>query len=432
MTPSLAPSSTTTPARPGGWAAPIAAGAVVAAASTVVAAAGVVVTSAGDDQRDFHLPSVMLLRESFPHVDLVGLPTATGPLYHLVLAALTGPVGLGAAATQAVASIFAVALAVLAVAYARAAPTWAGRAAAPLLLSAYFWQSALWMLTDDAALLFAFGALALCLASDGARARLAVGVLIALAIAVRQNSVWLLLPACAAACFPLGGDGPRWPGAAALARICGPGLVTLAGLSLLWGGIAPPAGRTMNAMHLSPVSPSFVAAVGAVFVVPLVLAVATVSDVRAWTREAALVGAVVALPALVFSSAATLAPDDARRGGLVWSVVGALPDVAGRSPALVILAFAGGFAATVAARMLPARDGAVLAATLVGLAAVLLAGAQLYQKYAELPIAALAVILLTRLFAAGRIRRRWPLAALAALAAVVTAGTVVWPILHAL
>ena len=219
------------------WGVPIAVGGVVAVVSTVVALAGIVATAGGADQRDFHLPSVMLIRESFPHIDFVGLPTATGPLYHLVVAALSGPLGLGAAGTQAVGAIFAVALAVLAVFHVQAAPTWAGRvlAVAPLLLSAYYWQSALWMLTDDAAMLFAFAALAVSLKFDGARAQLAVGVLIAAAIATRQNSVWLLLPACAAYAFA-GGSGPRWPGVAALARICVPGLAILAWLTALWGG----------------------------------------------------------------------------------------------------------------------------------------------------------------------------------------------------
>lgn len=239
-------SDTTTAARQTTrWGAPIAVGGVVAAASTVVALAGVVATAGGADQRDFHLPSVMLIREGFPHIDFVGLPTATGPLYHLVVAALSGPLGLGAAGTQAVAAIFAVALAVLAVFHVQAAPTWAGRAlaVAPLLLSAYYWQSALWMLTDDAVMLFAFAALAVSLTFDGARAQLAVGVLIAAAIATRQNSVWLLLPACAAYAFA-GGRGPRWPGVAALARICAPGLAILTWLTVLWGGsLCPRVGR---------------------------------------------------------------------------------------------------------------------------------------------------------------------------------------------
>ncbi|SDR29294.1 hypothetical protein SAMN04489765_4627 [Tsukamurella pulmonis] len=404
----------------------------MAAASTAVAVSGVIATAGGDDQRDFHLPTVMLIRESFPHIDFVGLPTATGPLYHLVVAALSGPFGFGAAATQAVGAIFAVALAVLAVAFAQAAPTWTGRAlaVAPLLLSAYFWQSALWMLTDDAAMLFAFAALAVSLRFDGARAQLAVGVLIAAAIATRQNSVWLLLPACAA--YAVAGGGPRRPDIAALTRICAPGLGTLAGLTVLWGGIAPPAGRAMNAMHRSPTSLSFVAAVAAVFLVPVVLAVSPLTEVRSWAREASVVGVVAALPAVVFASAATLAPDDARRGGLVWSAVGSLPDVAGRSPVLIVLAFVGGFAATVLVRTVPARAGVVLATALPALAAVLVFGAQLYQKYAELPVAVLTVLLLVPLFAAGRVRRRWPLICLAALQAALTAGLVGLPILQSL
>ncbi|WP_148281425.1 hypothetical protein [Tsukamurella sp. 1534] len=416
------------------WLEPAAAGAIVTAASVVVAWGGVVVTSAGDDQARFHLPSVMLLRATAPDFDLVGMPTATGPLYHAVVAALAGLFGLGPAGTQAVGSIFAVLLAVVAVHHVQPLPTWVARAVAvaPLLLSAYYWQSALWMLTDDAAMLFAFGALALSTRSAGARGQLAVGVLIAAAIATRQNSVWLLVPACAAhvVCGP--GGRPAWPGAAAVARLCLPGVAVLGALVAVWGGVAPPAGRAMNAMHTSPAAPSYVAAVAAVFLTPVLLAAVDTASIRRHFAIASAMGVLVAVPALTFPSAATAAPDDSRRGGLVWALVGAFPDLGGRSPVLVVLAFAGGFVATVLTLTLPARCAAVLAGSLVALAVVLVSGAQLYQKYVELPVAVLVVLVLVQLFAADRVARRWPLVALAALQALFTAGLVVLPILRTL
>ncbi|NMD57061.1 MULTISPECIES: hypothetical protein [Tsukamurella] len=186
----------------------------------------------------------------------------------------------------------------------------------------------------------------------------------------------------------------------------------------------------MSGMHLSPTSLSFVSAVAAVFLVPTVLATAGFSGVLVRAREASVVGVIAAVPAVVFASGATLSPDDSRRGGLVWSAVGAFPDIAGRSPVLVVLAFLGGFAATVAVRAVPARYGAVLVASLVALAAALMFGAQLYQKYVELPAAVLTVLLLTQLFVSNHVRRLWPLVALAALQALTTAGLVLLPILH--
>src|SRR6478735_12141347 len=82
------------------------AAAMVIAATAVVAVRGILVTSAGVDQRVFHLPSVMYLRETAPHIDIVDMPTATGPLYHLSVAVVSGLLQLNTAGTQIVGSFF--------------------------------------------------------------------------------------------------------------------------------------------------------------------------------------------------------------------------------------------------------------------------------------------------------------------------------------
>ncbi|MCC5582549.1 hypothetical protein IMZ11_43890, partial [Microtetraspora sp. AC03309] len=68
----------------------------------------------------------------------------------------------------------------------------------------------------------------------------------------------------------------------------------------------------------------------------------------------------------------------------------------------------------------------------LSVAAVLCAGGQLYQKYVELPIAGLALIVICALSASGRVRRHWPLAALATLQTLLTVGIVVVPIVSAM
>ncbi|MEV6768627.1 hypothetical protein AB0N05_08320 [Nocardia sp. NPDC051030] len=407
---------------------------LVVALAAAVAATGVVVTAGGNDQRAFHWPSVEQIRASFPHLDLVGLNTATGPLYHLVVAAISGPLGLGEHGTQVVGAVFAGCLAALAVQHARTLPSWqlCALAVAPLLLSAYFWQSALWMLTDDAALVFAMAAMILMITVPTTRGCVAIGVLIAAAIATRQTFVWLLAPAVLS-CVDL--VSPRRDPKSTLghaALVAGPGIVVLAGLIVLWGGLTPPAMRQFNAAHPSLTAIAFTFAVAAIFAVPVLVASAQVAAVRAHLVAETVTGLIVAAPALVFRSAATKFPDDSRRGGVVWTVVGKLPDVAGRSPVLAVAAFVGGFACAALLFVLERRTAVIMAAALVALTLVTAPGSQLYQKYAELPIAVLTLLVVVEIARSRRLVRTWPLAGLAAFQLVVTAGIVGIPFFRAL
>ncbi|WP_460730105.1 hypothetical protein [Nocardia heshunensis] len=406
---------------------------VVVGLAAIVAATGVVVTAGGNDQRAFHWPSVEQLRHSFPHLDLVGLNTATGPLYHLVVAAISGPLGLGEHGTQIVGALFAGCLAALAVWQARSLPTWylRGLAVAPLLLSAYFWQSALWMLTDDAALVFALAATGLMIAAPTTRRQVAIGLLVAAAIATRQTFVWLLVPAVLSCVDPVR---PRDDPKSALrgaVLVAVPGVVVLGWLILLWGGLTPPAMRQFNAANPSWTAIAFTFAVAAIFAVPVLVATTSFAVVREHLVAGVVTGLIVAAPALVFRSAATKFPDDSRRGGVLWTVVGQLPDVAGRSPVLAVAAFVGGFACTALFFVLERRSAVIIAAALIALAVVTAPGSQLYQKYAELPIAMLAVLVIAELARTRAPVRIWPLAGLAAFQLVATAGIVGVPVLRA-
>ncbi|MFE3189493.1 hypothetical protein ACFXHA_10830 [Nocardia sp. NPDC059240] len=406
---------------------------VVVGLAAIVAATGVVVTAGGNDQRAFHWPSVEQLRNSFPHLDLVGLNTATGPLYHLVVAAISGPLGLGEHATQVVGALFAGCLAALAVWQARTLPTWylRGLAVAPLLLSAYFWQSALWMLTDDAALVFAMAATVLMIAPATTRRQLAIGVLVAAAIATRQTFVWLLVPAVLSCVDPVH---PRQDPKAALrgaVLVAVPGVAVLVALVALWGGLTPPAMRQFNAANPSWTAIAFTFAVAAIFVVPVLAATTQVALVREHLVAGTVTGLIVAVPALVFPSAATKFPDDSRRGGVLWTIVGKLPDVAGRSPVLAVAAFVGGFACAALFFVLERRTAVIMAAALIALAVVTAPGSQLYQKYAELPVAMLTVLVIVEVARTRELPRTWPLAGLAVFQLVATAGIVGVPVLRA-
>lgn len=411
---------------------PIVAATIVLACAGMAAACGVVVTSAGIDQRHYHLPTVIQIRDDFPAVDLANLPTATGPLYHLVVAAISGPLRFGESGTQFVGALFAAALAALAAWHVRSIQGWRLRTLtlAPLLLSAYFWQAALWMLTDVAALLFAMAALVMSNKAPTKLRQLAIGLTIAAAIATRQTYVWLLVPACAA--FVVGARRSGSFSVTALLRLTAPGMLTLAVMAWMWGGLTPPSARHYNAARLSMTAIPFVFAVAALFVVPILLAVAERGLPQRHAASATIVGTLAALPAVVWTSTATEYPDSSRRGGVLWSAVARLPDVSDRSVVLIVLAFIGGFTCMILQYRLPDSLSVVLPSSVVSLAFVTMAGAQLFPKYAELPLAMFAVLALAALARARSIRRTWPLAGIVLCQALVTIGIVVVPVIRAL
>ncbi|MAS07642.1 MAG: hypothetical protein CL534_23525 [Ahrensia sp.] len=399
----------------------------------VCAVAGfhVVVTSAGYDQRQFHLPAVMQIRDTFPAIDFIHLPTATGPLYHVAVAALSGPLSLGEAGTQIVGGLFSALLAGLAIYHTRSVPSAFGRilAAAPLIFSAYFWQSALWMLTDNAAALFSMAALILLTFDLNPRKELAVGFLIALAIATRQTSVWLLLPGIMACGYDYHRRDTELRGLA-LIRVAGPGVCVLTLLVAMWAGLTPPGVGDFNATGFSPVATTFTFAVAGVFSVPIFLCTpARVRTVRKFWRIAAAVGFAGSVPAMLFPSAVTQAPDHSRRGGAVWELVAIGGDVVERSGVLIALGFVGAFTATLVCTQLARKLTVIVGASLLALAVVASVGAQLFQKYVELPIAVVAVITIVSLWKDEKIVRRWPLIALLAAQAATTIAIVGLPIL---
>jgi hypothetical protein len=374
---------------------------------------------------------VLQIREAYPDIDVVGLPTATGPLYHLVVALISGPLDLSEAGTQIAGALFAAALAALGVWNVQSVPSLYLRtlAVSPLLFSAYFWESALWMLTDDAAILFTMAALILLGRDLNNQRQVAIGMLIAGAIATRQTSVWALVPAVSVFLYSLHDRSCRSI-IGGLARLGVPGVAVLVVLTTMWGGLTPPAGQA-NASSQSWTSISFVFAVAACFAVPVFIATLRTDIVRGRICFATIVGLIVALPAIVFESSATSFPDDSRRGGVLWSVVAEFPDVSGRSLILAVLSFVGGFVCTVLFYVLNRRTAIMLASSTLALASAMAPGAQLYQRYAELPIAMMVVLTIVALANDQQIRRFWPILCLVAYQAFATVAIVVVPIVRA-
>ena len=409
------------------------AGLIVCALSALVAASGILVTSGGIDQRHFHWVTIQYFQKTFPRIDVVHVDTATAPLYHLIVAAISGPLHLTESEAQFVASLFAAGLAAVVVWFAMSitSPLLRVLAPAPLLLSPYFWQSALWMLNDVAALFFAFSAMILVLRqrSGNNLSQVGIGLLLAAAVATRQTYVWALVPAVAVTWFSIRGATMAAKCRAA-ARVAVPSLIVLAVLIALWHGFLPPGFHEMNASNRSPVSLSYCFAVAAMFFVPALVAV----GIRATPQPLIPIGLglVAALPALVFTSAATTPPDKSRFGGLIWVLVGHTPTLAGRSVLLPVLAFVGAWSVCYVLANLDQTTALLVGSALIALAVMQSAGGQLYQKYFELPIAALTLVTLTAFAATGRIYRRWPLVGLATLQAFLTAGIVIKPFVAAM
>ncbi|MHC4948814.1 MAG: hypothetical protein ACYTG1_11215 [Planctomycetota bacterium] len=354
------------------------------------------------DQRAYHLPTIRGMAEQWPRVDLDDYPSATSPGFHLFHAALSVWVSDDETFLQVVNCVVGAAL-VGAVAWFAAGWTASGRAAAlaaPVLASSYVLGGAIWLTTDNAALLFVVLALGLAVAPRlGPGRGLAAGLASAAAVGVRQIHLWTAAPVALAGL--LAGparrlapgslrDHPAGPPRASTTVVtCAAALLPvalLAWLVRLWGGLMPPAYRDMHDVGANPATIGFtLALVGGfgVFFLPV-----------AWRQTRALrpadpvVLAVVAA-ALVATLLVPTAYDQAagRWGGSLWSLVRLLPAPAGRSIVLPPAAVAGGLVLVVLGRA--ARDaGRGGAATILLLSAAgwILAqsfDSQCFQRYLE-------------------------------------------------
>lgn len=380
---------------------------VVAVASIVglLAAAGVVlrntqVTAGWTDQSHYHMPTIVGLAQALPEVDVVGVQTATGPLYHLTLAIPMRVLGLSEGQVQVLGGWFYWTLLVVAVVWVTRPLPVLPRAlvGAAVVASPYVWQSTLWTTTDAAGTVFALLALALSARRVGSLGwAAATGIAIALAVATRQTYAWLLLPGLVAAWHA---DDRRWR---TVLAVCGPAVAVLSVLVAAWGGLTPPAFADLNGAGPNPAGISFGFALWAFFAVPLLAAL--------WRRRprvsrselalAALVGTVAALPALAFPSDYS-EERNVRKGGWLWLVVRETGEVADRSVVVIVLAFVGAAAVTLILRELARAGGpvGVLGSACFASIIAAAASAQTYQKYYEAPIlicfAVLAVALLAR------------------------------------
>lgn len=397
-------------------------------------------TAGYDDEQIYHLRTVTEdLAPHLPTPDIDEIHVATTPGLHLVVAVFARLVSDDRAAIEAFASLFSLAM-VLAVYWLirRFAGPWlAFVLTLPVLLSHYVLQSAAWLNTDNAALLFIVLTLgvALTIAERGARRRdLALGGLFVLVGAgIRQLALWAAGPfvfAAAVAGGVLERRRPelRLPALALLASL--PAVALLAYLVARWGQLTPPvvAGQSGTSFAALP----FTLAVVGVFGPFFAACVAGREDLRG--RAPLLAAAGGALLAFAVPTNHDDSPPHGRRtGGGIWELAERVPDVAQRSFAIAALAAVGGAVLVVLWRA-AARNGmqrqAAVVLVAVGCLAVAQAGAiRTYQRYFEPPLLICLALLLT--FAPARpSRTRIAIAALCALQlagciAVVYRGTLI-------
>jgi 4-amino-4-deoxy-L-arabinose transferase-like glycosyltransferase len=341
------------------------------------------------DHRFFHLPLVRAWSESWPMVDLRDYGSATGPLYHWIMAGIAKAIGSGdaletSARLQLVSACFGAGAAVVlfrAVRRTLDAPA-AFLAGATLACSPYLLGNAIWMMTDNLSLLFiaaVVGSAAFAPQRDGRI--LGEGALAALATATRQINPWLIAPIVAGAL--LRGEGLRHH-LRATALACAMPAAVLAGFLALWGGLVPPRFRELHAAGANPAAIGFALLLVAAYGWPMLLACGDAS--RRLLRRPGL----LAVVALVGCALAAIGPSFAsleagRNGGWVWRIVAALPTIADRSPLIVLGGAAGAImlAILLAQARLAGRAGEslVVLASFAGFAAAHAANSQVFQRY---------------------------------------------------
>ncbi len=357
-------------------------------------------TSEAWDQATYHLPVIRTMADEWPRVDIVNYRSTTSPGYHLALAMVVRYVTDDVTVLRLLSSLATLGLLLVAWAYAArgSGPAPALVLVLPLLGSTYVVGGAIWLTTDNAALLFVALALggATFGAAGGGRTVVRAGFATA-AVFVRQIHLWVVAPVAVAALLasPAGARlpsgvhaGPRtgWGGfVAGVAALLVP-FALLAWLVWKWGGLTPPAYAHIHATGVNPANLAVILALFGVFG----LFFLPVLDPRpgSWIpadRVAAIVVLVVLVGACAFAT--SFDKEAGRWGGAIWGLVEAAPAIGRRSLVLPPLAAYGAFVLLRVTRAgIAAGRTREIVVLLVGAAAWAAAqafNAQAWQRYCE-------------------------------------------------
>ncbi|MEA2398693.1 MAG: hypothetical protein QOK25_2249 [Thermoleophilaceae bacterium] len=359
------------------------------------------------DEARYHLPTILTLSEQLPRPDLVHIHTATSPGFHLVLAVVARVVGHDRALLEAFGALFSLAMVLVAFGLlARHVDRWLAFALTlPLLFSHYVLQSAAWLNTDNAAVLFVLLTVGVALRVERTgRGFVRGGAYLFCAVWVRQLALWaagpfLFAAALAGRLLPGLRDPDRGPRSYRPLMLAGaavvPALASLAALAATWGQLTPPA--TAQQSGTSPAAFPFTLALVGMFGLAFAACAVTRDDLlrgRA-VLVAAIGGAALAL-AVPTSETTAL---QRRTGGGLWKLVHETPIVAHRSPVIALLAAVGGVVLLAlwraASRYGQRRPAAVLLVAMLSLAAAQAGTVRTYQRYFEPALLVLLALLVT-------------------------------------
>lgn len=391
---------------------------------------------AADDQIMWHLPAIRQFARQIPRPDFHDYPSATTPLYHLLVATADRWVTSDIRALRLVGALFTVGLlATLGAALARRAPAWMAIALClPMVTSLYVLGSGAWLLPDNAGWWGVLAVMLVCFRRRVDRWTYIVGgVLLVLLVLVRQSHAWVAAPLWLAAWIGSENGGPPpAPAASPVRRLALMVLATVPALAVLlyffhlWHGPVPPSiqffhdptravGKSWN-----PAVPATVLGVAGVLGVFFLDFIPRQKSPRAiaFALEGAAVGLVLGvLPVSTYSHQA------GRESG-IWNLVPHAPVIGDRSLVIAVLAMLGGAVLGWWCAALNRRDRWMFATAWASFIAAQTVNTTAWQRYYE-PF----VLIMLALTALRIERGRWSFAAaigpllLAGLLGVVTVAS---------
>jgi hypothetical protein len=213
------------------------------------------------DLTDFHWMEIRRLAAAFPSLAPAESFSATAPGFHWILAGILRVSGCSPLTLRVIGSVLGVValLAAWQVTQRWVRPLRGAALVSPVLCCNYLLGSSIWMTTDAPG--FALGAVAVALAFAGSHSRAAAqpllgGVVSAMAVCVRQTSLWCAAPGCVDALRQWRRGEWRATGAALrIALWVVPPVLALALFVLAWGGLVPPRFQQFHAAGVNWVAP---------------------------------------------------------------------------------------------------------------------------------------------------------------------------------
>lgn len=358
------------------------------------------------DQDLYHHVAVQEFAEQWPAFDVTDYESATSPLYHLVMASVARVIGEDLDTLRVISSLFGLALVVAVAGW--AATLVSTRTAAfltmPLAASTYVVGSGVHVHTDNMGWLLVMLALGpvVFLAPRTDRWCFS-GLLVLLAVSVRQVMIWALGPLVLAGLlasplrrllprgFDSDGESPgarSWSPLITSLLVSIPSLLVLFVFIRLWDGLVPPRFQELHASAYSFCALAYGLAVLAIYAPFFLVMVPRPLELLGRHRVELLLFALLGvLLALAFPSGYSI--EEGRYGGPVWVLVARTPVVAERSLMLALMAAAGAaflvFLVLAAMRNRRGVPALILACSWCATHSTQLVNAQTFQRYFDTP-----------------------------------------------